>query len=69
MTEKTKPVLIGFDGPEPYAVVIVNPIDGSRRFKQICYDLQELDNVFERFPHQEGYVLEVLMAEPLEEVV
>lgn len=69
MTEKVKPVLIGFDGPEPYAVVIVNPMDGSRRFKQICYDLQELDLVFERFPHQNGYVLEVLMAEPLEEVV
>ena len=69
MTEKMKPVLIGFDGPEPYAVVIVNPIDGSRRFKQICYDLQELDLVFERFPHQNGYVLEVIMEETREEVV
>lgn len=68
MTEKVKPVLIGFDGPEPYAIVIVNRIGGSR-FKQVCYDLQELNNVFERFPHQEGYVLEVLMAEQLEEVV
>lgn len=68
MTEKMKPVLIGFDGTEPYAVVIVNPMDG-RRFKQVCYDPQELDNVFKRFPHQNGYMLEVLMAEPLEEVV
>lgn len=68
MTEKMKPVLIGFDGQEPYAIVIVNRIGGSR-FKQVCYDLQELDNVFERFSHQDGYVLEVLMAEPLEEVV
>lgn len=64
-----KPILIGFDAPEPLAIVIVNPMNGSRRFKQICYDQQDLDNVFDRFPHQDGYVLEVLMSEPLAEVI
>lgn len=69
MTEKMKPTLIGFDGPEPYAIVIVQP-RGANRFKQVCYDLEELQLVFQRFTVAKNYTLEVLMNEPaLEQVV
>jgi len=57
-----KPILIGFDGPEPYAIVIVNRVN-CRRFKKVCYDVAELQFVIEQHLPEEGYVLEVLMNE------
>ncbi|VEI06631.1 hypothetical protein [Kurthia zopfii] len=57
-----KPILIGFDGPEPYAIVIVNRVN-CRRFKKVCYDAFELQCVAEQYLPAEGYVLDVLMNE------
>lgn len=65
MTNVMKPILMGFDGPEPLAIVIVNRVAGNR-FKKVCYDAAELQVVFEMYPPSEGYVLEVLMNTDLE---
>lgn len=53
-----KPTLIGFDGPIPYAVVVVQRED-ARRFKQICYDEAELALVHKRFTKEDQYTLDV----------
>lgn len=68
MNEQMNPVYIGFNGPEPLAIVIVNHVHRSR-FKQVCYSMVELQDVFKRFSTSRGYVLDVLMNDEKEGIV